>query len=51
MKNVPYHEDVIEFGMKLTKLLTNYDICVEHEHSVSILIANKKVITFVYFNY
>ncbi|XP_070712363.1 S-adenosyl-L-methionine-dependent tRNA 4-demethylwyosine synthase TYW1-like, partial [Pempheris klunzingeri] len=42
MKNVPYHKDVVDFGLELANLLENYELCVEHEHSNSVLLSHKK---------
>ena len=42
MKNVPWHEQVIEFCENLSSLLSNYSIACEHEHSNCVLIANHK---------
>ncbi|TBT97580.1 S-adenosyl-L-methionine-dependent tRNA 4-demethylwyosine synthase [Hamiltosporidium tvaerminnensis] len=42
MKNVPYHNDVINFAIQLINGLEGYEIACEHEHSCCILIANTK---------
>lgn len=44
MENVPWHEEVRSFGMKLADYLPDYELASEHEHSNCILIAHKKVI-------
>lgn len=43
MENVPWHEEVRSFGMKLADYLPDYEMASEHEHSNCILIAHKKV--------
>ena len=42
MKNVPWHEEVISFVKRLADLLPGYELCSEHEHSNSLLIASTK---------
>jgi len=42
MKNVPWHEQVIEFCSQLTDQLEHYSIACEHEHSNCVLIAHHK---------
>ncbi|KAM4702311.1 S-adenosyl-L-methionine-dependent tRNA 4-demethylwyosine synthase TYW1-like [Discoglossus pictus] len=42
MANVPWHEEVIYFVQELAKLLPDYEIACEHEHSNCLLIAHKK---------
>lgn len=42
MKNVPWHEEVVEFVKQITDILPEYEIACEHEHSNCLLIANKK---------
>ncbi|XP_054710868.1 S-adenosyl-L-methionine-dependent tRNA 4-demethylwyosine synthase TYW1-like [Uloborus diversus] len=42
MENVPWHEEVRSFGVKLANYLPDYEMASEHEHSNCILIANKK---------
>uniref|UniRef100_T1J2J5 S-adenosyl-L-methionine-dependent tRNA 4-demethylwyosine synthase TYW1 n=1 Tax=Strigamia maritima TaxID=126957 RepID=T1J2J5_STRMM len=42
MENVPWHEEVVEFGKKLINLLPEYGLACEHAHSNCILMANKK---------
>ncbi|KFM75236.1 tRNA wybutosine-synthesizing protein 1-like protein, partial [Stegodyphus mimosarum] len=42
MDNVPWHEEVHSFGLKLAESLSGYKIASEHEHSNCILIAHKK---------
>ncbi|KAF8819793.1 radical SAM domain-containing protein [Cardiosporidium cionae] len=42
MKNVPWHEEVINFGEKLCHLLENeYEVACEHKHSCCIVLAKK----------
>ncbi len=43
MENVPWHEEVCSFVEELTKLLRDYEVASEHEHSNCILVAHKKV--------
>jgi len=50
IKNTPFHQEVISFCKQLSNAINNiidanqaeYDIACEHEHSLCILIANKK---------
>ncbi|XP_035221680.1 S-adenosyl-L-methionine-dependent tRNA 4-demethylwyosine synthase TYW1-like isoform X2 [Stegodyphus dumicola] len=42
MNNVPWHEEVYSFALKLAESLSDYKIASEHEHSNCILIAHKK---------
>jgi tRNA wybutosine-synthesizing protein 1 len=45
MKDVPYHEEVVKFSKSLVEqdeIKNDYEICVEHEHSLFVLIADKK---------
>ena len=42
MGNVPWHQEVINFVNALVDLLPDYALASEHEHSNSLLIANKK---------
>ena len=43
MKNVPYHIEVVNFCQELVSSLNDdYEIACVHEHSCSVLIANKK---------
>ena len=42
MKNVPWHEQVIEFCANLANLLPEYDIACEHEHSNCVLISHHR---------
>lgn len=44
MENVPWHEQVIEFGQSLATLLDKevYELACEHSHSNCVLIANTK---------
>jgi len=42
MKNVPWHEQVIEFCSNLANLLPEYDIACEHEHSNCVLISHHR---------
>ena len=42
MGNVPWHQEVINFVNTLVALLPKYALASEHEHSNSLLIANKK---------
>ena len=42
MSNVPYHEEVIDFVKEVMNRLENYELACEHQHSCSVLLANKK---------
>lgn len=44
MENVPWHEQVVEFGRELMTYMSgdDYELACEHSHSNCILIANKK---------
>lgn len=42
MKNVPWHDEVVSFVQRLCEMLPDYEICSEHEHSNSVLVAHKK---------
>lgn len=42
MKNVPWHEQVIEFCSNLADNLENYSIACEHEHSNCVLLAHHR---------
>ncbi len=42
MKNMPLHEEVVEFAKKLIVHLPDYEICSEHIPSRAVLIAHKK---------
>jgi tRNA wybutosine-synthesizing protein 1 len=42
LKNMPYHEDVVEFSKKINELLNDYEITCEHKPSRVVLIAKKK---------
>ena len=43
MGNVPWHQEVVNFVNALVALLPEYELASEHEHSNSLLMANKKV--------
>ncbi len=43
MKNVPWHDEVLQFVEQLTAELHDYEIASEHEHSNCVLVAHKKV--------
>ncbi|XP_035390138.1 S-adenosyl-L-methionine-dependent tRNA 4-demethylwyosine synthase TYW1 [Electrophorus electricus] len=42
MANVPWHEEVIHFVQQLARLLPDYGIACEHEHSNCLLLAHHK---------
>lgn len=42
MKNVPWHDQVLEFCESLSELLPEYSIACEHEHSNCVLIAHHR---------
>ncbi|XP_042901156.1 S-adenosyl-L-methionine-dependent tRNA 4-demethylwyosine synthase TYW1 [Parasteatoda tepidariorum] len=42
MENIPWHEEIYSFGMKLADYLADYELASEHEHSNCILLAHKK---------
>ncbi|KAG0436155.1 S-adenosyl-L-methionine-dependent tRNA 4-demethylwyosine synthase [Dictyocoela muelleri] len=42
MNNIPYYKDVCNFAEKMVENLDQYEIACCHEHSCSVLIANKK---------
>eukprot|EP00455_Lapot_gusevi_P004316 TRINITY_DN11793_c0_g1_i7.p1 TRINITY_DN11793_c0_g1~~TRINITY_DN11793_c0_g1_i7.p1 ORF type:complete len:201 (-),score=67.96 TRINITY_DN11793_c0_g1_i7:164-766(-) len=43
MKNVPFHDEVVHFGLELLKFCSDqYEMACEHRHSCCILIAHKK---------
>uniref|UniRef100_A0A8C5NIX0 tRNA 4-demethylwyosine synthase (AdoMet-dependent) n=1 Tax=Junco hyemalis TaxID=40217 RepID=A0A8C5NIX0_JUNHY len=43
MANVPWHEEVLSFVQELARLLPDYGIACEHEHSNCLLLAHCKV--------
>lgn len=42
MKNVPWHDQVVEFCIELAALLPEYDVACEHEHSNCVLISHHR---------
>lgn len=42
MGNVPYHEEIENFVESLNRLLPDYELALEHEHSTSLCLVNKK---------
>jgi len=42
MKNVPWHEEVVDFCEQMCSHLPEYSISCEHEHSNCVLISNHK---------
>lgn len=43
MANVPWHGEVVSFVQELARLLPEYGIACEHEHSNCLLLAHTKV--------
>jgi len=49
IKNTPFHQEVLSFCQDLVKACNTvlnddvYEVCCEHEHSLCVLIANKKM--------
>ncbi len=42
MKNMPYHEEVVEFAERMNNILDDYEIASEHKPSRVVLLAKKK---------